>query len=89
LSRASVKEASQVKQVAKLFLSHVLQLDYGKHGVQVESWLILIVDPIGQGQSPIVRVTELSHVKQVPMLFGSHLRQFLVHYMQRDLLLIS
>ncbi len=89
MSRASIIEASQVKQVDKLFLSHVLQLDYGKHGVQVERKLKLIVDPIGHGQSPIVRVKELSQVKQIPMLFGSHVRQFLVHYMQKDLLLIS
>ncbi len=89
MSPANVIEVSQVKQVAKLLILHVLQLDVGWHGIQVEGWLIFIANPIGHGQSPALRIKDISHVKQVPILFESQVRQFFVHCMHIDLLLIS
>ncbi len=54
--------------------------------MHVDSMLIFIANPIGHGQSIPCSFKEESQDKQLPMLFGSHVRQFLVHYIQKDLL---
>ncbi len=89
LFSAKVIKGSHVRHLARLVGSHVLQLDAARHGVHVDNILKFTVYPIGHGQFPADRSKEVSQVKHVPMLLGSQVRQFLVHYMHIDLLLIS